>query len=103
MTREHAQLLACACVAILLLGLQIRPGARSALEGRDANSARDETATDAILQQAATAALGQREGAVIVIDAHTGRVRAIVNRDAAFATAMMPGSTMKPFTALAAL
>ena len=58
---------------------------------------------DAALQQAATAALGQREGAIIVMDPQTGRVRAVVNPKVAFSEAVMPGSTMKPFTALAAL
>ena len=58
---------------------------------------------DAALQQAATAALGQREGAIIVMDPQTGRVRAVVNPQLAFAQTVMPGSTMKPFTALAAL
>src|SRR5207253_5037619 len=55
------------------------------------------------LQQAATNALGAREGAVIVLDSQTGRVRAVVNPQLAFAQTVMPGSTMKPFTALAAL
>src|SRR5712692_2310068 len=58
---------------------------------------------DAALQQAATAALGEREGAIIVMDPQTGRVRAVVNPQIAFSEAVMPGSTMKPFTALAAL
>jgi SpoIID/LytB domain protein len=58
---------------------------------------------DARLQQAATEALGRREGAIIVMDPQTGRVRAVVNPKVAFSEAIMPGSTMKPFTALAAL
>jgi SpoIID/LytB domain protein len=62
-----------------------------------------ENEIDAALQQAATAALGRREGAVIVMDPQTGRVRALVNPKVAFSEAVMPGSTMKPFTALAAL
>ena len=56
-----------------------------------------------ILQEAATAALGQREGTIIVMDAQSGRLRALVNSKTAFTEAAMPGSTMKPFTALAAL
>ena len=62
-----------------------------------------ENEIDAVLQQAATEALGRREGAVIVMDPQTGRVRAVVNPKVAFSEAVMPGSTMKPFTALAAL
>src|SRR5437588_3803270 len=37
------------------------------------------------------------------LDSRTGRVRALVNPQLAFAQTVMPGSTMKPFTALAAL
>src|SRR2546426_12456301 len=37
------------------------------------------------------------------MDAQSGRVRALVNPRTAFAVSAMPGSTMKPFTALAAL
>ena len=63
----------------------------------------DETEIDSVLQDAATAALGQREGTIIVMDPQTGRVRALVNPKLASAQAVMPGSTMKPFTTLAAL
>ena len=62
-----------------------------------------ENEIDQALQQAATEALGRREGAIIVMDPQTGRVRAVVNPQVAFSEAVMPGSTMKPFTALAAL
>src|SRR5439155_23746900 len=58
---------------------------------------------DRALQSAATTALGRREGAIIVMDPQTGRVRAVVNPQLAFAQAAMPGSTIKSFTALAAL
>src|ERR1051325_3627721 len=58
---------------------------------------------DARLQQAATRALGDRRGTIIVMDPQTGRVRAVVNPELAFAESLPPGSTIKPFTALAAL
>lgn len=107
MTREHALLLTCACVAILFLGFPFPPGGWVSLDWKIEDSTRAKTEIegeiDSVLQEAATAALGQREGTIIVIDAHSGRVRAIVNQDTAFGQAMMPGSTMKPFTALAAL
>lgn len=107
MTREHALLLTCACVAILFLGFPFSPGGWASLSWKTEDSARDKTEIeseiDSVLQEAATAALAQREGTIIVIDAHSGRVRAIVNQNTAFGQAMMPGSTMKPFTALAAL
>src|SRR5882672_2662426 len=62
-----------------------------------------ETEIDATLQGAAAQALGQREGTIIVMDPQTGRVRAVVNPDLAFADSFSPGSTIKPFVALAAL
>ena len=58
---------------------------------------------DAALQRAALAALGGREGAIIVLDAQTGRVRAAVNPRLAAEGAFPPGSAVKPFTLLAAL
>src|SRR4030095_5897467 len=66
-------------------------------------SAEIENETDLALQRAATAALEQRDGAIVIMDAQTGRVRASVNLEGAYTQAMMPGSTMKPFTTLAAL
>src|SRR5690349_5669456 len=58
---------------------------------------------DQRLQQAAESALGERNGAIVVIDVQTGRIRAVVNPQLAFQQASPPGSTIKPFTALAAL
>ena len=58
---------------------------------------------DQRLQRAATLALGKRPGTVIVMDPQTGRVRAVVNHELAFEENLPPGSTIKPFTALAAL
>jgi SpoIID/LytB domain protein len=101
MTRAHAWLLTCACVAILFLSFPLPRRGWTPLERPAADP--DETEIDSGLQEAATAALGQREGTIIVMDAHSGRVRALVNPRTAFAEAAMPGSTMKPFTALAAL
>jgi SpoIID/LytB domain protein len=107
MTREHALLLTCACVAILFLGFPFQPGGWASLHWKTEDSSRPEaeleSEVDSVLQEAATAALGRRAGTIIIIDAHSGRVRALVNPGTAFAQAMMPGSTMKPFTALAAL
>ncbi|MEO6727043.1 MAG: penicillin-binding transpeptidase domain-containing protein, partial [Blastocatellia bacterium] len=60
-------------------------------------------ASDEILKRVATEALGEREGAVIVIDPQTGRLHAVVNPSVAFEQAFPPGSAIKPFTALAAL
>jgi SpoIID/LytB domain protein len=58
---------------------------------------------DEVLRRAAQAALGGREGAVLVLDAQTGRVRASAGGRAAFEEATPPGSAVKPFTMLTAL
>lgn len=63
----------------------------------------DDAEIDVALQTAARSALVNREGSIIIMDAQTGRVRAIINSEAAYAQALMPGSAIKPFTALAAL
>src|SRR6267378_366404 len=101
MTREHAWLLACACVVILFLNFPTQRVGWTPMQRATTES--DETEIDSALQSAANAALGQREGTIIVMDARSGRVRALVNPQVAFNQAAMPGSTMKPFTALAAL
>src|SRR5262245_57165333 len=62
-----------------------------------------ESELDAALQKVAEESLGGREGAVIVIDPQTGRLRAVVNPRLAFEQTFPPGSAIKPFTALAAL
>ena len=62
-----------------------------------------EDESDARLQAAANAALGQREGAIVVLDAQNGRARAVVNPEVVSGNALPPGSTIKPFIALAAL
>lgn len=102
-TREHALLLSCVCGLILLLGFPLSQGNWLTLNWSNQTAGRDEAALDSALKEAATATLGGREGTIIVLEAQTGRVRAIVNPKAAYATAQMPGSAMKPFTALTAL
>jgi stage II sporulation protein D (peptidoglycan lytic transglycosylase) len=62
-----------------------------------------ETELDDGLKRAATEALGDREGAVIVIDPNTGRLRVVVKPRLAFEQAFPPGSAIKPFTALSAM
>jgi SpoIID/LytB domain protein len=58
---------------------------------------------DEVLRRAALSALGGREGAIVVLDAQTGRVRAFAGGRTAFEEATPPGSAVKPFTMLAAL
>jgi stage II sporulation protein D len=80
----------------------------SAPRGEEVQPARadaviSEAEMDAALQRAAAEALGEREGTIIVMDARTGRLRAVINPRLAFEQAFPPGSAVKPFTALAAL
>lgn len=63
----------------------------------------DEDAVDAALERASVEALGEREGTILVMDAQTGRLRAVVNPRLAYEQAFPPGSAIKPFTALAAM
>ncbi len=58
---------------------------------------------DGVLQRAATSALGARDGAIVVLDPQTGRVRAAVNPRMAGEQTFPPGSAIKPFTLLTAL
>ncbi len=58
---------------------------------------------DARLQKIAVETLGEREGSIVMMDAQTNRVRAVVNPRLASEHAFPPGSIIKPFTLLAAL
>jgi|GEM_PF-297159 len=78
---------------------QAQPAANSAQPA----PALSESELDAALQKVAEESLGEREGAVIVIDPQNGRLRAVVNPRLAFEQTFPPGSAIKPFTALAAL
>src|SRR5262249_7897123 len=104
MSKVHALLLLCACLAILFFLL---PKPRFNVPGADwsnnKTANRNDADLDSALHEAATAALAGRDGTIILMDAQTGRVRALVNAKAAYAQAQMPGSAFKPFTALAAL
>ncbi|HEV7473381.1 MAG TPA: SpoIID/LytB domain-containing protein [Pyrinomonadaceae bacterium] len=89
-------------VAIVVWSTAIRSTRQYSLAGT-ASDAATADALDGRLQRAAILALGERRGTVIVMDPQTGRVRAVVNRELAFEENLPPGSTIKPFTALAAL
>ncbi len=56
-----------------------------------------------VLQDLATGALGNREGAVLVMNPRNGRLLAVVNPRLAFEQSYPPGSAIKPFTLLSAL
>jgi stage II sporulation protein D len=63
---------------------------------------RNQREVDERLQRAATLALADRSGTVIVMDPQTGRIRAIVNPEIAFEKTFPLGSAVKPFTTVAA-
>ncbi len=102
MTRAHAMLLTCTCAAIVLVNIPSRSEVWPSFTWSNPSSV-NEAQIDSALQQAAENALGDREGSIIVMDAQTGRVRAAVNPQDAYSQAMMPGSSIKPFTILAAV
>jgi stage II sporulation protein D len=96
-------LLAFAGAAILFLTVSSSHTKQIAFNWASNTSDTNEAEIDAALQNAANSALANGNGTIIVMDARTGRVRAIVNPQVAYAQALMPGSAIKPFTALAAL
>ena len=87
------------CVVLFSWSIARKPGWLSSFSV--STTAADDI--DARLQRAATNALGSRRGTVIVMDPQTGRIRALVNSEVAFSENLRPGSTIKPFTTLAAL
>lgn len=93
---------AAACVAVFYWSVkpQMKWPSSSFAPSRESFN---EAALDQILYRAATTSLGDREGAVIMIDPQTGRIRAFINPQLAFEGTYSPGSTIKPFTALAAM
>ncbi len=56
----------------------------------------DDNQLDQRLQQAATLALGDRRGAIIVMDPQTERIRAVINSELAFQESFPPGSQSSP-------
>lgn len=76
---------------------------RTSLFTADSEAWKSDDSLDVRLQQAATSALGERGGTVIIMDPQTGRIRVLVNPKIALEDAFRPGSTIKPFTTLAAL
>src|SRR4029077_3603952 len=61
------------------------------------------TGEDAVVRQAAVDALGKRNGTIVVTDAMTGRILAMVNQKMALKNGFQPCSTIKIPVALAAL
>ena len=102
MTRAHAWLLTCACAAILFLSFPT-----SAWRLVFASATLAEVSTKPKLTQSCRKLRRPRSANAKARSSSWMRkadaLRALVNPKAAFAEAAMPGSTMKPFTALAAL
>src|SRR2546422_8153743 len=90
------------CVVVSLGSITLRSTRHSPFSASLAESASEDN-LDQRLAHAATAALGERRGTIIVMDPQTGRVRAVVNSQIAFEENLPPGSIIKPFTALAGL
>ena len=101
MNPDRLAIFAALTICAALFGLTV--GLNASRHSSFSTSAANAELIDQHLQQAATLALGDRRGAVIVMDPQTGRVRAVVNPDVAFAENFPLGSAIKPFTALAAL
>ncbi len=101
--RMFSPFLLTALLLVAILCWWLAPGALNRQDSAASIAGIDEDATDAALQQAASIALGEREGTIVVMDPQNGRIRAIVNSRLAFEQALSPGSTIKPFAALTAL
>jgi stage II sporulation protein D len=89
------------CVAVSVGAIALTMSRHSGLSA--SRAAANAELLDQRLQRAAVQALGDRRGAIIVMDPQTGRIRVIVNPEIAFQENFPVGSAIKPFTALAAL
>jgi SpoIID/LytB domain protein len=94
-------LLICACAAVVLASFSNWKAKDQSYARAGAASPDDEV--DLQLERAAREALGSEDGTIIVMDPQNGRLRAVVNPQAAFTEGYAPGSAIKPFTALSAL
>lgn len=94
--------MACACAAALTASFS-QWETKDKRHVQETSTARNDHEIDVELERAARAAIGSQDGTVIVMDAQSGRLRAVINPQVAFAQAYAPGSTLKPFTALATL
>jgi cell division protein FtsI/penicillin-binding protein 2 len=69
----------------------------------DPTAGDDPMGEDPVVRAAAVEALGNLNGAVVVVDPNTGRILSIVNQNLALSSAFTPCSTFKPVVAIAAL
>src|SRR3989442_13202917 len=89
-SRRHSFILTRACIALLLFNSPFPKDRWRIFDWPNKSTELGEAEIDSALQQAATASLGQREAAIIVMDAQTGRIRALMNPQLAFGQAVMP-------------
>lgn len=102
--RRSCFILAFLCLALCCsCSLTARDGGGPGAPVSTAKANVNEDEVDAALERAAKSALNDREGTIVIMDAQTGRLRAVINPRVAFEQAFPPGSAIKPFTALAAL
>ncbi len=99
----HPLVLMCGVLLAILIALVFLPGRFGIVQTHGAARRASLDDNDAALQRAAQMAIGEREGTIVVMDAQTGRVRALVNPRLAAEETFAPGSTIKPFAALAGL
>ncbi|HKR13422.1 MAG TPA: SpoIID/LytB domain-containing protein [Pyrinomonadaceae bacterium] len=93
----------CICLLLIALSRALLAGPTHAVPAATAPTSSAPEENDKKLQEIAESTLGSREGAIVVMDVQTGRIRAVVNSPTAFGQAFPAGSTLKPFTALAML
>lgn len=93
----------CLCVLVIALSRALLAGPTHAVPPATAPTSSAPEENDANLQEIAETTLGSREGAIVVMDVQTGRIRAVVNARTAFGDSFPSGSTLKTFTALAVL
>lgn len=92
-------LIVCLSASAVFVGQKLRLGRNLTIH----YASLSEDQVDSRLQKAAVLALQQHEGTIIVIDPRNGRLRTVLNPEIAFSRAFAPGSTIKPFAALAAM
>src|SRR2546423_13399505 len=102
-SRLRALGLAHVCVCAFVLFSWSLPGVLNERARAHGAARLSEDEADESLQRAAQSALRGRDGVVLVLDAQTGRVRAVANARAAFGEGAPPGSFIQPLPAPAPL
>src|SRR5262249_42389201 len=101
--RLTSRLWLCGGLLLLAVGGCAHRRDERAPEARPTIISPNDSEVDAALLRAATEALGEREGCILIMEPGNGRIRAVVNPRLAYEQAFPPGSTIKAFTSLAAM